>query len=164
VNRFIVFTIVMSQPRTNPGAWLLLILFSIGHVLPSGAVDFLLCIGCDDTGYSINLPETAFTAPPELCCDAQEASDRDQQTEQLMDEYRSSDCDCVHITINTLDSELITNPSQQSGMSQAMLDDSYSQIRNLDLSSCAASPRGPPDHGIASALSTLLGQRTGLIL
>jgi len=81
-----------------------------------------------------------------------------------MDEYRSSDCDCVHITINTLDSELITSPSQQSGMSQAMLDDSYSQIRNLDLSSCAASPRGPPDHGIASALSTLLGQRTGLIL
>ena len=154
----------MSQPRTNPGAWLLLILFSIGHVLPSGAVDFLLCIGCDDTGYSINLPETAWASLPELCCDAEDPTDRDQQTERLMDEYRSSDCNCVHITINTHDTELITSPSQQSGMSHAMLEYSDSLIRNLGLSSCAASPRGPPNHGFTSALSTLLGQRTGLIL
>ncbi len=81
-----------------------------------------------------------------------------------MDEDVSSECDCVHVTINTHDTEIITSPSQQSELSHAMLQDSGAEINNLDQTLCAASPRGPPDLGLTSALSTLLGQRTGLIL
>lgn len=143
---------------------MLLILFSIGHVLPSGAVRFLLCVGCDDVGYSINLPESTWSALPEQCCETEIQSSGDELGERTIGAAQLSDCDCVHITISKHDTQVIPGSSQHTDSGQALRHYSGPEISRLDLTLSVATPRGPPDLGWSPATATLLGQHTGLLL
>lgn len=162
--RFIVPKITMSTLRTNPGAWLLLILFSIGHILPSGAVRFMLCVGCDDAGYSVNLTETTWGVLPDPCCDTPNEPAQEEQLSLSMGGEVSAACDCVLLTINKHDTSAFPIQPQFSGPDRAIGHLSADENIRIVLTSCAVSPRGPPDHCWTPIPPTLLDQRTGLIL
>lgn len=154
----------MNDSPAKPGVWLLLILFSIGSVIPGGLGLWLLCVGCDDVAFTISQTNTVWRDAAEYCCETENSPDRDQQPERLASDDQFGACDCVRVTVDSHDAEILPTSSTELDHSFALMAESMSDSIWLTLYICEAGPRGPPDIGWSPATQTLFGQRIALVI
>jgi len=155
----------MSRCRSHPGAWLLLIVFSLNAVAPAGAGRWLLCIGCDDVGLTLTQTDSGLRGSPDSCCETTDAPEENQQPVRLIAGESLSACDCVQVPVESHDLAVVPTPMDGGGMAIALIGVMALEDLIPDLQSGSMTARGPPDVGWwLPSTQTLLGQHTSLII
>ncbi|MFG0326139.1 MAG: hypothetical protein ACF8SC_02575 [Phycisphaerales bacterium JB037] len=150
----------MTSRTQQPGAWLLLIVFSFGTLVPGSAGRLLMCFGCDEVGLS--LASTAIASlDAEMCCIAETASGDDRP--RAVDIAQGEElCDCVRVV---LDAESVdTAPAPTQGEGPSLVADRSLRVSAPVSDRGGPTVRGPPAGSGLPADRSLLTQHTLLII
>lgn len=153
----------MRSDRFNPGALFLLMIFSFQAITAGWGSQFLLCLGCDETGFAIGIRQTDLL-PTSIdgCC----SSIVDEMRNDLSIEERSrvsdpnSVCDCVGVELQRFNTSYTTLVNAHDVPLQNTVIESSPESWEMIALSDSVCPRGPPGTNTGHAGRTLFGLRT----
>ncbi len=154
----------MSRCRSHPGAWLLLIVFSLNAVAPVGAGRWFLCVGCDDVGLTLTQTDSALRDSPDSCCATTDIPEEDQQPARLIANEDLSACDCVQVPVESQGLAVAPTPMHGGGIVIALIGATATEDMLPVVPPGSVNARGPPDAWWVPSTQTLLGQHTSLII
>lgn len=146
----------MKTPRLQLGTWLLLLLFSMQAIAPGMSARWLLCLGCDETGFAIEALAPASTGSGQACCVGEGAS----ETAEL----RDTDCGCVRLAIESVGPRVWTGFKAATSVEVLSPTAVLPPGPGLAEGVSGSGQRGPPVREPPPSARSLLSQRTCLLI
>lgn len=155
----------MNSDRSNPVAWLLLMVFSVQVLVPQLGWALELCIGCEKTGFAFG-PAVSRLCSDSACYPALSETPADGPLSgyaRTTDELAAT-CDCVHIELKYEYAPFTVPQSRSDGqVPEAVLPWPPHTWSPAPLRGPVCQ-RGPPEQPKSSGDQSLFGQRTSLTI
>jgi len=156
----------MIRHRSNPVAWLTLMVLTINAVVPMVTRGWVLCIGCDELGWAVTRIDALAVSPSDPCCGSADepAERRGESSAVVAEEEFAGDCGCFRVTGDG-NSVLAVLPTPHEGMPEwftPLMSDGVS--RSLITPRAGLGQRGPPECRPRGADRTLIGLHTSLLI
>lgn len=146
----------MRTARRQFGTWVLLLIFGMQAMAPGMSARWLLCLGCDETGFALEARPPASVQPDETCC-LNESSGEGP-------EFRAQDCGCVRLAIDSVGPSVWTASRAAAAIDEVTPTSMLWPRAAMALGIGGFGQRGPPAHEPPPIGGSLLSQRTCLLI
>ncbi|MCL4221165.1 MAG: hypothetical protein KJZ65_07330 [Phycisphaerales bacterium] len=83
----------MRTARRQLAGWLLLLIFSMQAMAPGISARWMLCLGCEETGFALEVRAPALVEFVETCCTGEGLGEEP--------DLRVPDCECLRLAIES---------------------------------------------------------------